>query len=179
MRSQVSEKFMINEGVADFFDTTEVETPRTALETVRKKLWENGIDTGCCSPWTVDGAILLTEACNWAAKVLDSSFYFWKPRCIEECMELGAEGGWKNGIFYLYHPEVGVASFHDPMGEIQIKELYWPFEWSGVSRQEEAFELLTDHKKRKIYKYLTAPGQLGEWVRSWFGSYKPQKGQLP
>lgn len=167
--------FMIGEGLEEFFDETCIEdcNARTALQELYERLIVERVDVGDLSTHQVADAILLTEACNWAAKVLDYEFYSLKPRCIEECVHLGADGGWKNGIFYLYHPDVGVASFHDPMGEIQIEDMNWPFEWSGIPRQERAFDLLTDRKTRLQYRYATAPGELGEWIRSWLWMAKP------
>lgn len=164
----------ISAGLLDWLDDSEPLQVRPALQCAADALLEAGVDLGNCQWWRLPDAILITEAVNWAAKVIDWSFYDLKPDCIRECVELGAEGGWRGEIFYLYHHAVGVASFHDPYGQIDIGALYWPWEWSGVTRQDAAFELLTDLRLRRQMAYATAPGDLGEWCRSWLWQAKPR-----
>ena len=151
----------------------------SALEAAKMRLHQDGIDLGECWEDSIQAAILITEAVNWAAKTIDWEYYTLKPRCIEECWAKGAEGGWRDGIFYLYHPDVGVASFHDPNDEIGIDCRYrWLWEWSGIPRQNLAFDLLVDRKTLLYMKFCTAPGDLGEWVRSWAFQARPRN-KLP
>lgn len=53
-------------------------------------------------------------------------------------------------VYYLSDPIIGTASFHDPDGEVKkligkyLKEEIpkWPYKWSGVIRQDDAFNIL-------------------------------------
>ena len=132
------------EGIKDFND--EIEEERNPLKLALKELKKAGIDTGEVLWFRPDHAILITEAVNFAAKVIDYGiFYELKPLCIKECINLGASGGWHKNVFYLYHENVGVASFHDPFGHIDVSwEVRWSDGWSGVRRQDKAFKLLID-----------------------------------
>jgi len=141
------------------------------------------------------GWVLLTEAVNWSAKVNHELFYKLKPALIISSYKngavLGVEGGeydedsdWEEwDIYYLMDKEVGVASFHDPGGgvyalaeKLNCKIPYWEHGWSGVSRQEEAFGLLSakysGDKEQGLYlkrmKYATLPGENSrEKSRQW------------
>ena len=120
--------------------------------------------------------ILLAEAANWAAKVIDSSYYELKAELIRTAMARGvrcwaSDDEWNGtSIFYLYDREIGVASFHDPFDSIdywQMVELSdylsndnWNFPWSGVRRQNLAFDLLGDENLLKKMAILTRPRKL-------------------
>ena len=163
-------------GILDWLDDAPLIEMRPALQRAAQSLQEAGIDLGNRLWWRVEDAILITEAVNLAAKILDEDFYSLKPDCVRECVELGAAGGWRNGIFYLFHPEVGVASFHDPYDQIKVIG-DWPYEWSGIRRQDQAFELLTDERLLNKYRFLTSPF-LGERARAGIWINGPI-GQLP
>ena len=102
----MSKQELLSEGLADFFDNSMITEPVSALKRAASALVDAGFDLGTRKWWIAKDAILITEAVNWAAKVIDEEFYSLKPACVKECLELGAEGGWRNGIFYLYHPDV-------------------------------------------------------------------------
>lgn len=162
-------------GLNDWLDTSEVVSDLPALQRAASALVDAGIDLGDRCWWRVEDAILITEAVNLAAKVIDFDFYAFKPDCVRECVEMGAMGGWRGEIFYLYHPSVGVASFHDPFDQIEVDgNMRWPFEWSGIYRQEQAFNLLVDRKARLKMRFATAPGDIGEWCRSWLWQAGPR-----
>lgn len=163
------------EGLAEWRDATPFTDDTPALQRAAAALADAGIDLGGRCWWRVEDAILIAEAVNLAAKVIDPEFYALKPDCVRECVEMGADGGWRGGIFYLYHPSVGVASFHDPFDQIEVEgSTGWPFEWSGVYRQEQAFDLLVDRKALLRMRFATAPGDLGERCRSWLWQAKPR-----
>lgn len=162
-------------GLDDWLDTAEIGDETPALQRAAQALADAGIDLDGRCWWRVEDAILITEAVNLAAKVIDEDFYALKPDCVRECVGMGADGGWRGGIFYLYHPAVGVASFHDPFDQIEVDgSMGWPFEWSGVYRQEQAFDLLVDRKALLKMRFATAPGDLGERCRSWLWQAKPR-----
>ena len=120
--------------------------------------------------------ILLAEAANWAAKVIDSSYYELKAELIRTAIVRGircwvSTDEWSDtSIFYLYDKEVGVASFHDPFDSVnycQMMELSdylsndnWNFPWSGIRRQNLAFDLLGDENLLKEMAILTRPRKL-------------------
>ena len=91
--------------------------------------------------------ILVAEACNWAAKTINYDFYNYKEDLLLEMIKVIGNDeivyGMRNGVFYVANSEVGCASFHvfwDYDVDEQIPE--WPFKWSGLIRQNYAFELL-------------------------------------
>ena len=102
---------------------------------------------------TPSSAIVLTEAINLAAKEYDSKCYWLKPAMIVASWKLGADFGiGEDNAYYLGTPTVGVASFHDPGDEVGylvlkvIKEQIpvWGSPWSGLIRQDDAYEILKD-----------------------------------
>jgi len=162
-------------------------------ESAKKMLYENGIKA--VEKLDIHNApdnILLTEAVNWAAKVVDENFYLLKPAMILASMESGAilgvednydDEGNNDQVYYLVHKDVGVASFHNPNGEVKdLAELSgleedieeWKYGWEKIVRQDEAFELLEAYrevgdKERRYFKkmrYRTMPGKnIGEKYR--------------
>lgn len=107
---------------------------------------------------TAQSAVLIAEACNLAAKVVCESYYALKPLVIEAAVALGASGGWgDDGCYYLATPETGVASFHDPFGQIAA-DGDWPHPWSRISRQHAAFAIATNSSVRRLFAEATLPG---------------------
>lgn len=154
----------------------------TALAEAVKRLGEYGITLGegYHSVPTEAGNILIAEAVNWAAKSIDYGFYELKPYVIAAAAREGADKGvyvQKNvdadgqTVWDLYHPEVGVASFHDRYGEVEtlvngikneVSFTPYPFFWSGVERQSEAFELLANRERVGEMAVRTAPEFRGD-----------------
>lgn len=114
--------------------------------------------------------IMLCEAVNWAAKTINYEFYELKNPLLTYAVESGITS-WSlldercDEVLYLYHPECGTASFHNPggweVGELQgpryqLKQ--WP--WSGVPRQEDAFKILTSKETLAWYAKATRPRML-------------------
>lgn len=185
------------DGVRDYYDQQEPEITcsynpdrvDTALEEAGKKLGEHGITLGegyhSVSPGA--GNILIAEAVNWAAKSLDYGFYELKPYVIAAAARDGAGRGVyvqksedEDGqiVWDLYHPEVGVASFHDPYGEVEtlvngmeteVDFTPRPFPWSGVERQSEAFRMLADPEAVGEMAVRTAPEIPGKSFAERFG----------
>lgn len=113
---------------------------------------------------------MLAEMSNWAAKEDNPSFYKLKPTLIVIAAKNGAQWSNNGETFSLYSPEIGVSSFHDPMGEVEelIKEIKIPameaFEWSGIIRQYLAHEIIRSYVDggfiHKAMAYLTKPGKV-------------------
>lgn len=115
--------------------------------------------------------ILVAEAVNWAAKVIDYQYYQYKNLILYAATVCGGTIDWfaqdefGNDVYYIYHKEVGTASFH------QFWENGWEFdhgsprkfraEWSGWYRQDQAFDLLVDRDLLKLYAWGTRPRALG------------------
>jgi hypothetical protein len=123
------------------------------LEWVIDILQDAGVNFGCgfFQLTEREQAVLVTEAVNWAAKSIDDWFYGLKSRMYQYALDQGALG-WYNEdeeVYYLYTPRTGVACFHDPFGEMEwvhgkrfnIGHCYG---WSGVYRQDQAFDLLVN-----------------------------------
>jgi hypothetical protein len=104
---------------------------------------------------TPAAAVIISEAVNHAAKVYWREFYNFKPDLIVAAWKMGAHFGQGSGsvgevVYYLGDPVTGVASFHDPDGDVaaivrnclheEIPE--WSDEWSGVDRSENSFDRL-------------------------------------
>jgi hypothetical protein len=138
-------------------DGTPEETP---VEQAERWLREDGVQLDKTLPYAA-WAVLIAEAVNWAAKVIDGEYYDLKPRVVDYVSQcVGVRGGWYGGAYYMYHYAVGVVSFHDPHGEITASGC-WPFPWSGVSRQEHVFECLAgDVGLIGVLAELTTPLEL-------------------
>ena len=138
------------------------------LNDVRKCLVYNGVNIDI-NEQTPDGAVAVAEAVNLAAKRINGDFYNIKPDVIVSAALMGASL-WYNDDDYtwsLYSKGIGTASFHDPNDEIYyLVEKYdipvkkWDYGWSGVARQENAFDLLKSPKLRKRLADLTRPRKL-------------------
>lgn len=108
-----------------------------------------------------EGAVLVAEAVNWAAK-MNPAFYALKPAVFDYAAEQsGVASGWgEDGCFYLYHPKVGVVSAHDPGGEIASGGV-WPYPYHGVHRQSYAFQQLEDPECLAYFREATSPASNG------------------
>lgn len=130
------------------------------LRLAKNILTHNGLDIAKEVPVGLsESSVLIAEAVNLGAKVIDYDLYRIKPAVIVSAWKNGAQFGFNkgDGTYTLFHPSVGAASFHDPSEEIRyiIEDLLgekipeWPHEWSGIYRQDEAFDLLKDFFERK------------------------------
>lgn len=113
------------------------------LEHAVQRLTAENIEVGI-NPYTSAGVVILAEACNWAAKVIDRSFYDMKESLILEALEFVGVAGFydrSEGVVGLYAAGSGTAWFHvfDPRPE--FLELP-PWEWHGQDRQSMAFHAL-------------------------------------
>ena len=116
--------------------------------------------------------ILLAEAVNLAAKVFHPAFYQIKPHLIAAaayngclCWEEADENGYP--VYHLYHRDVGTACFHDPNAEcfdlgIENAPRFNSrrFRWSGIYRQDQAFDLLKDECALAAMAMATRPRNL-------------------
>ncbi len=118
-------------------------------------------------------SILITEAVNYSAKIITGAFYMIKPALIIASAKNGAkigvedDDGWD--LYTLFDEKVGTSSYHDPNDEVRqlIKQLpenieikQWFLGWSGLRRQDMAFQLIS--KKERLFlqkmRYRTLPG---------------------
>ncbi len=99
------------------------------------------------------GAVAIAEAINLAAKEISYSFYSLKPMLVVLVWKLGGDFGFgEDNAYHLGTNSTGVASFHDPYDEIGSLVLnslneripVWNHGWSGVVRQDDAFNILRD-----------------------------------
>ena len=126
-------------------------------------------------------SILITEAVNYSAKIMTGAFYMIKHALIIASAKNGAkigvedDDGWD--LYTLFDEKVGTSSYHDPNSEVRrlIKQLPenieikpWSFEWSGLRRQNMAFQLIS--KKERLFlqkmRYKTLPGENAEQKRN-------------
>lgn len=117
--------------------------------------------------------ILLTEAANLAAKWYSETFYEFKENLCQLALDNGASGwinedDWGNQVLYLYHPLVGVASFHFLIEDVEnyfdgprYRGYFTRWSWSGIYRQDRAFDLLVDADLLSRMAWATRPRQLG------------------
>jgi hypothetical protein len=93
------------------------------------------------SPWCPDGAVLIAEAANAAAKITDD--YAPKVAAFVAAAQIrGVRCGWgEDGCWYLAGPLQGPVCAHDPYGEIashlpaHLARAQWPDPWDGVIRR--------------------------------------------
>ena len=125
---------------------------------------------------TPAGAVAIAGASNLAAKTINPAiFYTLKPALIVAAWKLGAEFGLgDDGAYYLSEPITGTESFHNPDGEIEyyVKKILhekvpvWEHPWSGVPRQDEAFDILDSlsngAKLASEYAETTLPSDMKE-----------------
>jgi hypothetical protein len=126
-----------------------------ALSFCEELLAEKGIEIGAAyADLGYDGRlVLMVEAVNLAAKELDQRFYAIKPLLVE--LAAAPENNirvWSGvdavgeAVYYLYHRTAGTVSVHDPNGQIspEVDNSGWSFGWSGIYRQDLAFDLMQD-----------------------------------
>lgn len=133
---------------------------------------EFGLDTTLYQ--TPAATLLLAEAVNWAAKISpynQDRYYDLKPQLIMEALDMGASGGWGRDsygtyVFYLFHKDTGVASFHDPGDAIHVPlSVRWSHPWSGLHRQSCAHEIWQSFRGYdgcrllERWRYATVPGK--------------------
>jgi hypothetical protein len=109
-------------------------------------------------------ALALAEAVNLAAKSIDDRFYRLKPAMIVSAWKMGNRFGYNKGdnTYNLFHPDLGTASFHDPgeevyriiTGILNEDDPEWNYEWSGITRQELAFQVLNSLRDLKNIEAL-------------------------
>lgn len=108
---------------------------------------------GQASSQSASSAVAITEAINLAAKTHAEGCYALKPDMIVAAWKLGADFGiGDDDAYFLGTPSVGVASFHDPgdvVGYLVLQVLneqipIWESPWSGLTRQEDAHDILHD-----------------------------------
>lgn len=133
---------------------------------------------------TPAAAVAFAEAVNFSAKVFNENMYALKPAAIIAAWKLGAKFGiGEDDAYYLFDPYVGTASFHNPRFEIEhlVEDVLgervpeWMYEWSGVSRQEDSFQVLRDFKSGEgvvpslrdatTPVYLSRPSSEGEILK--------------
>lgn len=146
-----------------------------ALDIGRQALEISGISAANnISMQSPDDVVALTEGINWAAKTISYSFYSLKPTMLVAASQTeGVFFGYgDDGAYYLGTPTIGVASFHDPGDEVGyiithcLKQTIpeWEYPWSGVSRQDDAFNILDDLSSgRKLvehYADVTSPEEM-------------------
>lgn len=160
-------------------DYRQEQSPFLILQQVKAALEAEGVEVEGAGYYSVSPAarnVLLTEAVNWAAKDIDYNFYSLKPSVFMATAILGAnEGvevyhdeGEEEGyapVWRMYHPEVGAIGFHDPTGELtklmaqQSANVVFanPFGFSGISRTEKAFDLLSSAEEVQAMAKATKP----------------------
>ena len=131
----------------------EFEVDELLVEEEERKQWDQLVtELGLSRPsrWGAAELQILAEAVNWGAKVFTPWFYSWKPEVVVSAVEAGAGYGWgSDDAFYLCTMQGGVCCFHDPGADIwhllqnRVQDFarVWPYQWSGVSRQEISFDL--------------------------------------
>jgi len=122
-----------------------------------------------------DDAIAVAEAINLSAKVISPAYYDLKPSMIVAASEIGASFGiGEDDAYYLSSPTIGTASFHDSYDEVGNiivnllgKEIpKWDHPWSGVERQDDAFNIIADLNNGRTlaeqYANTTSPQKVKE-----------------
>jgi len=153
IQRRIDQKFTA-EGLAEWLTPDNPPVWQAALD-AQYALVAAGIDGAAdVCPLDPAGALLLAEACNLAAKIIDEGFYDLKPWAIVAARALGCDGGWgDDGAYYLYAPGVGTAAFH---GDVPLTDS-WPHPWSGVRRQDLAIIALSSPVVRSLLAAATDP----------------------
>lgn len=145
-------------------DASLTEWEADPLTAAVRSLQKNGVDVRV-DPYSPEGAVLIAEAINWAAKAICPSYYEVKPivwAAVASMPEV--TGGWADDNTYaLYHPQAGTVHAH-MMGDMTAGGS-WPHPWSGVRRQNWAFRLLRSERARRLMAWMTEPL---EERRQWF-----------
>jgi hypothetical protein len=102
---------------------------------------------------------LMSEAFNCAAKYYSEEFYSFKGPSVMLAKELGAEGGWKQDVFYLETEENGQTSYHDPFDQIKVPYEVQNFRgWTEIKRQSYAIEVLFNESLKRLFAEATKVG---------------------
>jgi hypothetical protein len=114
-------------------------------------------------------AVAICEAIGWYAKRPgNEKCYPIREKCILEAAALNDvqkgvrqefnEDGKEEVVIYLYASEVGTATFHDLSGSVaEAIGDEWFEPWSGIRRQQWAFETLKYPEFRKILVEFSEP----------------------
>lgn len=170
-------------GVEDYFDfnlgiSDAQQDPHRVLSILQRELEEVGVHFGNAYYGVQDPAaraILAAEAVNWAAKTIDENWYDVKAAACQAALTFGAlawveDDEYNNPVLYIFHREVGTASFHFPdTDELFSMEgekfhgygLQGRFPWSGIGRQDQAFDLLQNVELLEQYAWATRPRSCG------------------
>jgi len=158
--------------VAEAIASGKYDSPTDEMSAIRAALVEGGCREALgMSPWDAAGAVCLTEAVNAVAKwdwedgdPADEAWYLVKPWAVVVAAQLGATIAWgDDGTIALYAEGAGVATFHDPYGEIEDiarrrgVAITGHIPWSGVRRQDWAFILLANPIRRRAMALATDP----------------------
>ena len=102
-------------------------------------------------------ALLLLEATNLSAKEIDPCFYDDKVTIANfifaHCTDYWySDESWGFNCYYFWHPDIGQISIHDPFEQIEVGSTnlkYKVQKWSGLPRQNLAYEILKNPDLRK------------------------------
>lgn len=127
-------------------------------------------------------AVLISDAVNLAAKTINPFFYEIKEECVIEAFNTpGVEGGWgEDDAFYLYAKGAGTQCFHFPDGvSDNFPKSKWDKQWTGIYRQDIAFEIISNPKIRKAISYLTDKERSPDWLDRTKRNMAGPVGRLP
>ena len=139
---------MVSNWLDDVFNM--FEDASSYIPSAKWSSWESGLEWGC-EPFEL---AMLLECCNHAAKSMPGSewgmgddFYALKTRGLNILAMIDPSHLHcsYDGIFYYEHPECGQMSFHDPYGNGPTMLDVSSIEWSGIGRQDYAFDILNDY----------------------------------
>lgn len=132
--------------------------PAQVIAAARSALEEAGVEIDGWLEPAVE-AVLIAEAVNLAAKVIDEGFYRMKPSVWAAAARVDGVSAWwgTDGCLYLYAVGAGEVCAHDPWGELrELTERYvsrWDDAWwSGLRRQGWAFEALRNEGVREAFE---------------------------
>lgn len=162
---EVEENIPIYDGEYLSTDTTTLEQMEDWVISFLKEYIYFGVNYWQCSDTA--RMLMLLEAANWAAKTVDPIYYTMKENLSFFILTnvkdvLTWTSGW---VAYYYHPEVGTVSCHYPDSFEDIERCVQhpemaTFEWSGITRQDMAWEIIEREDVRKAYAYGTRPRSL-------------------
>lgn len=122
--------------------------------------------------------VMLAELANMLAKVSDEYWYYAKTLFGGAAVKAGATWWCHNGVFYMYTPEAGTASFHDPYGDMEEEigvavkasgnteatDFSERVGWCRVRRQFHADDIVRSKMIRQAYAWLTRPRVSDVWM---------------
>lgn len=158
---RLSNKVIFNEIANDYnLSSTEEITDLSELNLFYMNELKRNIDINIdVSDVSQEGtALLLLEAVNLSAKEIDTCFYDDKVTIANfifaNCTDIYwySDESWGFNCYYFWHPDIGQISIHDPFEQIEVgstKLRYKPQKWSGLPRQNLAYEILKNPDLRK------------------------------